>query len=292
MNLNLLVGGESVFFRNKYHFSIHIAYFHSMQGVQEFIEGALANVKYSFTWSELTKYSPKSSDGLRNELARLISKKKVMSLRRGFYLIIPPQYQGFQNLPISLYIDHLFKTLNKPYYLSFYSAASYHGATHQAVQKDYVITMPPSMRNIGKGTIRIDFYSTTDWPQKNIIHKKSDTGYFNVSSPALTAIDLVHYQSKIGGLNRIFTVLEELSEEITAEEVRDLLSWYPHTSAIQRLGYLLQEAQADELAEIIETHLSQRTIYPVSLSTEKTKERGKLVKPFKVHVNVEPESDL
>ena len=263
-----------------------------MQGVHEFIEDTLSKIKYSFTWEELTEFSPKSINGLRNELDRLIKKKKVVSIRRGFYLIIPPEFQAFNKLPISLYLDHLFKFLGKPYYLGFYSAALYHGASHQAVQMDYVMTMPPNLRNISKGRTFVDFYSTTLWPKKNIVQKKSETGYFNLSSPALTAIDLIHYQSKIGGLNRIFTVIEELAEEIKIADINDLLSWYPHTSSIQRLGYLLCELQADDLAESIKAYLSSRTIYPVTLSSEKTKVMGELNRSFKINVNLIPESDL
>lgn len=263
-----------------------------MKGVQEFIEEALSKIKYSFTWAELTEFSPKSTNGLRNELDRLIRKKKIVSLRRGFYLIISPQFQTFNKVPISLYLDHLFKTLDKPYYLAFYSAALHHGASHQAVQVDYVMTMPPNLRSINKASTYIDFYSTTHWPKKNVIRKKSETGYFNLSSPALTAIDLVHYQSKIGGLNRVFTVIEELSEEIKIADINDLLSWYPHTSSIQRLGYLFHELQADELTEAIKTYLSNLTIYPVALSSEKTGDMGELNRSFKVYVNIKPESDL
>lgn len=269
-----------------------IAYICFMKGVQEFIENALSKIKYSFTWEELTEFSPKSSNGLRNELDRLIRKKKIISLKRGFYLIISPQFQAFNKIPISLYLDDLFKIVDKPYYLAFYSASLYHGASHQVVQTDYVMTMPPNLRSINKGLTYIDFCSTTHWPKKNVIQKKSETGYFNISSPALTAIDLVHYQSKMGGLNRVFTVIEELSEEIKMKDINDLLSWYPHKSSIQRLGYLFHELQADDLAESIKTYLSKRTIYPVTLSSEKTKNMGELNQLFKVYINLKPESDL
>ena len=78
----------------------------------------------------------------------------------------------------------------------------------------YLITQFPNIRNIKKGVIFLDLFASSYWPHRNILQKKSDAGYFNVSSPALTAIDLIHYQSKLGGINRMLAIIEELVEEI------------------------------------------------------------------------------
>lgn len=44
-----------------------------------------------------------------------------------------------------------------------------------------------------------------------------ETGYINVSSPELTALDVVFFFDEVGGFNRITTVLEELSESMDAQ---------------------------------------------------------------------------
>jgi len=98
------------------------------------------------------------------------------------------------------------------------------------------------MRDIKKDNYTIRFATRATFPQpnSNIIKKSSDAGYFNVSSIALTIVDLINFQNKIGGLNRIFHTIEELVEDLEAEDLINLLSWYPDKSDIQRMGYLFE----------------------------------------------------
>lgn len=76
---------------------------------------------------------------------------EIVNLRQGFYLILPPRYQNVGKLPVQLFIDTLFKSLEKEYYVAFYSASAIHGSSHQRIQQDYIITTPPALRNIQKG---------------------------------------------------------------------------------------------------------------------------------------------
>ncbi len=59
-------------------------------------------------------------------------------------------------------------------------------------------------------------------------------------------VDLIHYQTKIGGTNRILPILEELFDQVTKEDLIDLLSWYPNKSVLQRTGFLMEELEARE----------------------------------------------
>jgi predicted transcriptional regulator of viral defense system len=82
--------------------------------------------------------------------------------------------------------------------------------------------------------------------------RKTETGYAYVSSPELTAADLVYYQNRIGGLNKVCLVINELSETIKAERITpefiDILS----TPTIQRLGYIFDKiVSQSDLAEKI-----------------------------------------
>lgn len=264
-----------------------------MAGVSEYIIDQLAKEQFAFSWNELTARIHKTEAALKNELARLVKKKEIVHLRAGFYIIIPPRYRSYGKLPVELYIDKLFTHLKKPYYLAFYSAANFHGASHQQVQRDYIITKVPNMLDVKKGSVHLKIFAASTWPEKNIIQKKSDAGYFKISSPALTAADLIHYQTKVGGINRVITTLEELTEIITSGDLQDLLSWYPHVSTIQRLGYLLEQAGAENDAiQLIKQYLKQHKHYPVLLSPEKGHRPGSTGNPWKVDVNIKIESDL
>lgn len=241
----------------------------------------------------MRKNSDKSDTSIKRELSRLVEKKEIINLRKGFYLIIPPRYSKQGQIPVQLYVAKLFKYLNRKYYLSFYSAAKFHGASHQQIQRDYIITSTPSLLNIRKAPIDLRFFTKTNLPNKNILDKKSDAGHFKISSPALTAVDLIHYQTKLGGLNRMLAILEELTEEINKNDLASLLTWYPHKSTLQRFGFLLEKFQADvELIQKLIEHLNSFKYFPVLLSPKIKQKPGAVYNKWKVDINLKLESDL
>ena len=261
--------------------------------VSNYIKQLQSYEEYSFSWNELLENCNKTDVSIKRELSRLVKKKEILSLRRGFYLIIPPRYSKQHQLPIQLYIDKLFKHLERDYYLGFYTAAKFHGASHQQVHRDYIMTLTPALSTISKKSIAINFLTTSKWPERNIFKRKSDAGYFLVSSPALTMVDLIHHQTKLGGLNRMLATLEELIEELTDMDIIDLLSWYPHKSTLQRFGFLLVELQADKnYSNKLKEHLKRSKYYPVLLSPKSGLKPRVIKNIWKVDVNIKLENDL
>lgn len=261
--------------------------------VSDYIKQLQSFEEYAFSWDEILRNCNSPESTLRKELIRLVERNEILNLRQGFYLIIPPRYQNLKKLPLELYVDKLFMHLGKKYYVGLYSAATIHGASHQQIQQDYVITIPPAVRDIEKGNTKIRFFKTERWSERNIIEKKSDAGLYNVSSPVLTAVDLVNYHSKIGGLNRMLANIEELSEEIQLEDLKALLSWYSNKSTLQRLGFLLEEIGLEETyTNLIFERLKQDKFYPVLLSPKKGEKAGSTGNKWKVDVNIKLESDL
>jgi len=261
--------------------------------VAEYINILLSKEEYSFSWEEIIENTSKSETAIKRELSRLVSKGKVVNLRKGFYLIITPRYEKMGVLPIELYVNKLFEYLNRMYYLSLYSAAKFHGASHQQIQEEYIISSLPSLHDIRNNNISINFFNISNWPEKNILQKKSDAGLFNISSVALTMADLIHHHGKLGGLNRMLSVLEELLENIEMNDLKSLLEWYPHKSTIQRFGFLLNELGGDgEMQMLIFDYLKANSFYPVMLSPKNNQRPGKAPNKWKIDVNIKLESDL
>lgn len=261
--------------------------------VSEYIFQLQSYEEYAFSWTELLNNCNKTETSLKRELSRLVDKKVIVNLRKEFYLIIPPRYSKQGQIPIQLYINKLFKTLNRKYYLGFYSAAKFHGASHQQAQKEYIMTENPKLGEIKKIETHLKFFTSTKWPKENIQKKKSDAGEFNISSPALTAVDLIRYQNKLGGLNRMLAILEELFEAITTDDLSELLKWYSHKSTMQRFGFLLEELSADkELIKLISNKLYSTKYYPVLLTPKSKQKAGSVDNGWKVDVNIKLESDL
>jgi predicted transcriptional regulator of viral defense system len=156
-----------------------------------------------------------------------------------------------------------------------------------------LITEQPKFNDISKHTIDIRFFTTRNWPDKNIQLKKSDAGIFKISSPALTIVDLIHHQTKLGGINRMLATIEELTEELTESDLSELLSWYPNKSTLQRLGFLLEElGMEEEFQEMIYSELKAKNFFPVLLSPKSKEKPGAVDNKWKVDVNVKLESDL
>ncbi len=261
--------------------------------ISNYIKQCLSFEEYSFSLTEVLHQSGKSEIAVKSELSRLVKKKEIISLRKGFYLIIPPRYATFEKLPIQLYAEKLFKYLEREYYLGLYTAAKIHGASHQQLQRDYLIIKRPKLREIRKKNIGIRFFTTTSWPPSNIQTKRADAGNYKISDPALTITDLVHHHPKLGGLNRMLSVIEELGEELTIKQMKELLNWYSSKSTLQRVGYLLEELDIHpEITEYLYERLKQKPFYPVLLSPKRKEKPGSVKNRWKIDVNIKLDSDL
>lgn len=261
--------------------------------VSDYIKKLLSVEEYSFSVEELRRETKKTDIPIRRELDRLTGKGETINLRKGFYLIITPRYTTAQKLPIQLYSEKLFKYLDRNYYVALFSAAKFHGASHQQIQRDYIITEKPKYNDISKNSIDIRFFSTSNWTGKNIQQKKSDAGIFKVSSPALTLVDLIHHQTKLGGVNRMLAVIEELTEGLSKQDLVELLNWYPQQSTLQRFGFLLEKLGInEEYQELIFMQLKMKKIFPVLLSPRSNEKPGAVNNRWKIVVNIKLESDL
>ena len=261
--------------------------------VKSYIKELVAVEEYSFSLEELRRNTDKSGASLKLELARLIAKKEILNLRKEFYLIITPRYSSFGKIPVQLYAEKLFKFLNRNYYLGLYSAARIHGAGHQQVQREYLMIEQPKLGDIKKSNLDIRFLTTSNWPKSNLIKERSDAGEYQMSSPMLTAVDLIHHQSKLGGLNRMLAILEELLEEVNEEDLAKLLTWYSNRSSLQRLGFLMEELSTNEtMSKKLFQHVRERPYYPILLSPNSNQRSGAVDNRWKVDVNIKLDSDL
>ena len=90
--------------------------------------------------------------------------------------------------------------------------------TIASVYRGYYVIIPtqyvPKRRVVSTRNVTIDWYYRDGLPEEALITKNTETGTIRISNPLLTAADLVQYQQHVGGLSRVATILEELSEQI------------------------------------------------------------------------------
>lgn len=182
-----------------------------------------------------------SEAALSLALARYSGKQKIVSILRGYYLIIAPKYAAMKVIPPENFIDGLMKSLGRPYYVGLLSAAAMQGASHQQPQEFFVFTGLPAMRPIQKNGIKVNFISLVHFPNIEFFERiKTEVGYISISPPVLTALDLVCFEQKVGGLSRCATVLIELLEDVRPTHFNASILSLARISTLQRLGYILE----------------------------------------------------
>ena len=259
-----------------------------------YIDDQRSDGQYSFTADDLRKRFDLSDEALKKSLQRLKREKKVAMVRNGFYVIVPPEYRVKGIIPTSFYVNDLMRFLNRDYYVGLLNAAALHGAAHQQPQSFTIITRGPSLRKIQNERAEIHFLINKSWNQVGIEKKKVSTGFINVSSPELTALDLINFHDAVGGFDRIATVLEELSEKIFAEKLIGSAKQYGKVVVIQRLGYLLEHIlEKVELSNSLYEYLNTLEFYPCLLSPQKTKpDRMATGNRWKIVPNTPIETDI
>ena len=213
------------------------------RNLENWVEEQNSLGRYGFSLKSLREsFDQHTETAIKFALKRLTDKRKIISVYKGYYLILPPQYTGKGILPPALFLDAFMKFLGRPYYVALLNAAAYHGASHQQPQEFFIMTTFPVLRPTDKRGLKLNYVSVKFIPEKLLEQKKTESGYLNVSNPALTATDLVQFEQRIGGLNRAATVLNELVEEINPADFSTSLLEHVPVTALQRLGYLLEFA--------------------------------------------------
>lgn len=237
--------------------------------LEEWVNQQTSLGEHAFSLDKALKaFSQISEEATKRALARLTKKGKILSIHKGYYLIIPTLYQNKGILPPILFINDLMKYLERPYYIGLLSAAQMHGAAHHAPQEFYVFTNRPAMRPLQKKGVKINFIGINKIHVGFLQERKTESGYIKISSPILTAIDLIDFDYAVGRISRVSTVLNELAESLKPEDFNTNLLEIARISTLQRLGYILENIiQQPELAKSLWDLLSQ---------TEKKPQRIKL----------------
>lgn len=263
--------------------------------LSEWIRNAEVHGFNTFSFENVREAFPDTSEqNLSNSLYRLTIKKRIVSVYKGFYVIIPPQYAAKGIVAPTYYIDQLMQYIGKPYYISLLNAAELHGAAHQRPQRFSVMTVYPSS-NVSKAKNKIiDWVYRKEIPEGFLQTKNSETGTVRFSTPELTAIDLIQYEKHIGGLSRAATVLAELTEDTDFSKVSNKLLDYTSVSAVQRLGFILDNIlKENEHADILYKQLCNygKKLNYVPLSTRLANKNVEKDSRWKIYINIEIEID-
>ena len=260
------------------------------QSARAFLDALQASGRYTFTRAEAIKALGVSSIALKNALWRVAKTGRLASPRRGFYVIVPPEYRVAGSLPASWFIRDLMDYLGRPYYVGLLTAASLHGAAHQAPQEFQVVTDRP-LGVIEVGRVRIRFVKKAHLGRTPTVGVKTPTGEIRVSTPEATALDLVRYQEHCGGLSNVATVLRELAERLDGNQLMRVAQADGEVAYAQRLGYLLDLVGRDEVAHALRDCVAARAPRVTPLSPGQPMTGARRDARWRVAVNEEVERD-
>lgn len=208
--------------------------------LSSYASGLLNEGRTVFTAEEAEQALGVGHGAFLDAAERLQRREALLSPRQGFYIVVPPQFASWGAPPPAWYIDDLMRHEGQPYYVGLLKAAELHGATHQAVMEFQVVS-PKRLPRIlaGRSLIVTYFRKDIDRLKLGIEARKTDTGMMQVSSAALTALDLLRYPHASGGTDHVATVLLDLGQKIAPQELA-ALSGRVERTVVQRLGYLLE----------------------------------------------------
>jgi len=227
------------------------------------VEHVQAQGRYTFTREQVASETGRSFVAVQSAMRRLIEQGRVASPRRGFFVVVPPEYRVTGAPPASWFIDELMRHFKQPYYVGLLTAAALHGAAHQQPLAFQVITSKPT-RAIRVGSISIRFLMNGRLAQMPTIEKQTETGTMRVATPEACAYDLVRYPAAAGHLGNVLTVLSELVEQCDKDALLRIAPLV-RLPDVQRLGYLLDQLEEAELATPLYAWLRQQTVRPVLL---------------------------
>lgn len=251
-----------------------------------------ARGRYTFTREQALDGLGRSELGVNKSLMRLVRQRRLAAPRRGFYVIVPAEYDLAGSPPATWFIDDLMQFLGRPYYVGLLSAAAQHGAGHQQAQKFQVMTDVP-LRPVAVGRVRIEFFKNAHLGSTPTLKVKTSTGSMAVSTPEATALDLVRYAKSAGHLGNVATVLAELAERLAPERLLEVVeATKVEVSVVQRLGFLLELVEHGALAEPLFTWVDHLAPAYVALRPDRPSKQVRRNERWRLLVNEDVEPDL
>ncbi len=214
--------------------------------IGSYVDDLVGTGRYHFTTGDAASALGSSLEAVRAAIRRLRAKGRLATPHRGFHVVVPPEYRGLGCLPAEQFVPQLMQYLGVPYYVGVLSAASLHGAAHQAPMV-FQVVVADNRPAIRCGRVKVQFIARGNAAVIPTVQRNTARGVLLVSTIEATAFDLVGYPGHAGGLSNVATILGELIETVDADRLVEEVERAPLPWA-QRLGYLLERVEAEDLA--------------------------------------------
>lgn len=258
--------------------------------LSELVDSHQATGRYVLTREQALAALGVSDEALKKAVQRLVAKRRLAAVRRGFFVIVPVEYREAGAPPPAWFIDDLMKFYGQPYYVGLLSAAALHGAAHHQPQEFQIVTNE-QVRPAVAGRARLRFFRKHGIERTPTTEMKTETGTMRVSTPEATALDLLRYLEAAGHLGNVVTVLAELAEKMDAQRLVDVAKARGDVSTAQRLGYLLEQVGAGEVGAALAAWIASLRPRFVPLRSDRPARRAAKDARWRVLVNEKVEAE-
>lgn len=277
--------------------------------LSDFLNGLIAKGYCCFTYAQAKEALGASDIATRAALRRSKQKGELATPLEGFYVIVPPEYRILGCRPAEHFIHELMQYINIPYYIGLLSAAQFYGAAHHRPQQ-FQVVINQNRRTINCGRVKIVFVSRKNCDKIPTSKFVTSFGSVIVSSTEATAMDIVTYPHRCGGIENVLTVLSELVKKLDENKLIHLVSITDEITWVQRLGYLLDLIKTNQLSDALLKSIENRRVRyralianPIkssalnSLTAKLEKNKSSTLKKMKDHkwkliINKKLEADL
>lgn len=209
--------------------------------VRSWIEDLPKRGRITFNIGDVEQQFPNMTKGaIRASIYRLANKGRVCSVWRNYYVVVPDEYSRRGFVPPIEYIDNLMNYLGHSYYVGLLSAAALHGSSHQQPQSFMIVTSSKDIKNKASQNVDLRFFIKSRITPESVQRRNASYGEVNISNPIMTALDLILYENRIGGLERAAEVIRGFTEELNIAESNPALWDSFPIPVIQRFGYILE----------------------------------------------------
>jgi AbiEi antitoxin C-terminal domain len=253
--------------------------------VARFLDDLQARGDLVVSVDEAAQQNTLSRIAARRQLERLAPRTTRLPGRPSAFLIVPPEHRLRGAPPVAAWLDEYFRAQSQRYYVGLLSAAALHGSSAQAVQVTQVLLRLPR-RTIAVGKIHVDFYVKSKLEGTPLTEIPGLPAPLAVSSPEATALDLIAFSHRLGGIERMLEVIKGLEGALTGTGVRAALRAGVPVTVLQRIGWAFEKLQFDSLADIVQRALPQR-FPPALLQSHGRRAAGPTRKPWGIVDNVQ-----
>jgi len=239
-----------------------------MPHLDDYLDRLLSRGRSHFSRDEAATAAGLKPAALSTALARAARRRRVVSPRRGFYIVLRPE-DWIAGAPDPVrWIDPLMRHQRIAYRVSLLRAAAFHGASHQASMV-FQVVVPRQLRPIAIGRHRLQFvfqspdaFAETNRPEW-LDRIKSDAGFATVAGVESTLLDSARYFRKASGIGGVAQIVFDIGAKAKPRILKALAAHYESTT-VRRLGYLFDRLGHTRQAGALDGFArEQRNIVPL-----------------------------